>query len=364
MTEALNEFFARNRGKLRGKLLLISPARPIPLATKPQFSRLTDQQLSDLAMPQAPTSNPAIPPRPGGPGPSFTEIRRNFNRLFQFLKDEGVVGLINGAPGESGNLTVSSPLGVPDPDPVPPPMVDLIPEQYNRLVRLVERGLPVKLDLELKAELLDPREPVNVLAELPGGSLKNEIVMVGAHLDSWHGGTGATDNAAGVAIVLDALRVLKSLGVTLDRTVRVAFWGMHEMGTRGSKGYVRAHASEMSQIAFYLNVDQGGGRARGVFVPHENMRDAAVAWLVPVKNLGAATVSTRMAMKSDHRNFHGAGVKVLNLMQDPLHYEGRTHHSTMDYYDYLSPEDMRQAVVVVATLLYQAASNNQLQNTH
>ncbi|MSV29488.1 MAG: M20/M25/M40 family metallo-hydrolase [Bryobacterales bacterium] len=364
VTEALSEFFARNRGKLRGKLLLISAARPIPLVPKPQLSRLSDEQPKELAMPQASDPNPPASPKPARTQPSLAEVRSNFNRLFRFLKDEGVVGLINGAPGESGNLFVSSPLGVPDPDPVPPPMIDLIPEQYNRLVRLVERGLPVKLDLELKAEFLDPREPVNVLAELPGGSLKNEIVMVGAHLDSWHGGTGATDNAAGVAIVLDALRVLKSLGVTLDRTVRVAFWGMHEMGTRGSRGYVQAHANEIPQIAYYLNADQGGGRVRGVFVPHENMRDAAAAWLVPVRSLGATTVSTRMAMKSDHRNFHSAGVKVLNLMQDPLQYETRTHHSTMDYYDYLSPEDMRQAVAVVATLLYQAASASQLQDTH
>jgi Zn-dependent M28 family amino/carboxypeptidase len=162
--------------------------------------------------------------------------------------------------------------------------------------------------------------------------------------------------------VLDALRVLKSLGVTLDRTIRVGFWGMHEMGTRGSKGYVRAHAKEMPQIAYYLNVDQGGGRVRGLFIGDETLRVKAADWLAPVQNLGAATVSSRMAMKSDHRNFQMAGVKVLNLMQDPLHYEIRTHHSTMDVYDYLSPEDMRQAVSVVATLLYQIASGNQNPN--
>ncbi len=363
MSPALDAFFAQHRGKLQGRILLISPPRPIPLDNKPQFHRLSDEELSQLAVVPA-TTAPARPGtavskepgKPSPPPPTFAEIRDNFNRLFRFLKDEGVVAMVNCAPGESGNIFVSSPIGIPDPDPLPPPMVDLIPEQYNRIVRLVERGMSARLELELQAELHEPREPVNVLAELPGGVRREEVVMVGAHLDSWHGGTGATDNAAGVAIVLEALRVLKSLGITLDRTIRVGFWGMHEMGTRGSKGYVRMHANEMYQIAYYLNVDQGGGRARGTYIADEASREKIAAWQEPVHGLGAATVSTRIAMKSDHRNFHAAGVRVMNLMQDPLHYETRTHHSTMDVYDYLSPEDMKQAVAVVATLLYQAAS--------
>jgi hypothetical protein len=188
-TEALSDFFERYRGKLQGKMLLISPARPMLLVAKPQFFRLTDQQLNELATTPAKPSGAPAPQAPSSAArpPSLAEIRSNFNQLFRFLREEGVVGMINGAPGESGNLFVSSPLGVPDPDPIPPPMLDLIPEQYNRLVRLVESAIPVKLDFELQAEFLEPREPMNVLAELPGGSLKDEVVMVGAHLDSWHG---------------------------------------------------------------------------------------------------------------------------------------------------------------------------------
>src|SRR5207244_3358780 len=133
-------------------------------------------------------------------------------------------------------------------------------------------------------------------------------------------------------------------------------WGMHEMGTRGSKGYARIHANEMGQIGYYLNVDHGGGKARGVFIADEALRNTMLEWLQPLQRLGAATVSSKMAMQSDHRSFHAAGVRVINLMQDPLYYETRTHHSTMDVYDYLSPDDMKQAVAVVASLLYQAAS--------
>src|SRR5262249_39240748 len=231
----------------------------------------------------------------------------NYNRLFRFLNDEGVVAMVNCAAGESGNIIVSSPIGVPDPDPVPPPMVDLIPEQNNRTARLTERGTSTKLELELEAEWHEPREPVNVLAELPGAARPDEVVMVGAHLDSWHGGTGATDNAAGVAIVLEALRVLKSLGSPLDRTIRVAFWGMHEMGTRGSKGYVTAHASEIGKIAYYLNVDHGAGRARGVFIADDAQREKLARWMEPLHELGATTISTKIEMASDHRNFRAAG---------------------------------------------------------
>jgi Zn-dependent M28 family amino/carboxypeptidase len=215
----------------------------------------------------------------------------------------------------------------------------------------------VTIQLDLQSTLHEPRGLANVIAELPGSSRKDEIVFIGAHLDSWHGGTGATDNAAGVAVVMEAMRILKALNLPTARTVRAAFWSMEEMGTRGSRAYVRIHKGELNRIICYINMDHGAGRIRGAFFSDEQIRERLVRWLEPVGDLEAKTLSPRLIQDSDHGQFMNAGVMSISLLQDKLRYETLTHHSAMDVYDYLLEDDLKQAAAVVATLLYEAAQD-------
>lgn len=357
-SEELERFFSQHRGKLRNKILLTRPQRPIRMEQAAQFSRYTEEELEKLATVEPQSSPPAAPkPKPGGPAPpSFTEMKHNFNRLFQFLREEGVVAWVHPAAGEGGTIFVSSPMGMQDPESLPPPGIDLIPEQYNRLVRLTERGIPVTMEIELDSEIHPPKELVNLFAEIAGGEKKDELVLFGAHLDSWHGGTGATDNASGVAVVIEAFRILRKINPPMRRTVRAVFWGGHEIGTRGSRAYVRDHAVELANLSCYFNLDAGAGRIRGVYLQgQKQLHETLTGWLAPLKDLGAATVSLQSRMGSDQRSFHAVGVPALSFIQDRLHYESRTHHSTMDVYDYLPPEDLKQSAALLAALVYQAA---------
>jgi carboxypeptidase Q len=356
----LNQFFDKYRGKLKGRFLLVTPALPVSASVDGSVQRYSAAELTELATPVPPLP---VPPSSGAASnvnrsrPNIFTIAKNYNRLFQFLRDEGVLGILRAAAGGSGNMYTSSPMGLPDPDPPPPPDIDVIPEQYNRIVRLSEHGIPATIQLELQSTLHEPRELSNVIADLPGAIRKDEIVLVGAHLDSWHGGTGATDNAAGVAVVMEAMRILKSLNLPMARTVRAAFWSAEEMGTRGSKAYVATHAAELQQITCYINLDHGSGRIRGAYFSNDPIRERLIRWLNPVHDLDATTLSPRITTGSDQRNFIAANVPSANLLQDRLRYETLTHHSTMDVYDYLSEDDLKQAAAVVATLLYEAAQD-------
>jgi len=361
----LDRFIDKYRGKLQGRFLLLAPPRSLSSSAGSAVERYSTAELQLLtnpvpASPAKQSSSPEVAANAKGNPPDIFVIIRNYNRLNKFLHDEGVLGLVRVADGTGGTLFTSSPMGIPDPDPPAPPIVDVIPEQYNRIVRLSERGIPVTLQLELQSTLHEPRELANVIAELPGNSRKDEIVFIGAHLDSWHGGTGATDNAAGVAVIMEAMRILKALNLSMARTVRAAFWSAEEMGARGSRAYVRIHSGEINKIACYINMDNGAGRIRGAFFSDNQMRDALARWMAPVVDLEATTLSPRITTSSDQRNFMGAGVRSASLLQDKLRYETLTHHSAMDVYDYLPENDLKQASAVVATLLYNAAQDGAL----
>jgi Zn-dependent M28 family amino/carboxypeptidase len=194
--------------------------------------------------------------------------------------------------------------------------------------------------------------------------------MIGAHLDSWTSGTGATDDAAGCAIIIEAFRLLESLGVKMDRTVRLALWGGEEQGLRGSSAYVHKHfgdeptgqrAPEYSELSAYFNLDSGTGKIRGIYSEgNEAVRPIFSEMMAPLRDLGAATVSPQMTTGGDHVPFSAAGLPAYAFIQDPLDYSSRTHHTNMDVYDRLQPEDLTQAVAVVATLLYEAANREQM----
>jgi Zn-dependent M28 family amino/carboxypeptidase len=256
-------------------------------------------------------------------------------------------------------------------DVVPPPTVAITPEHYNRVMRLLDAKIPVKLEFEIQAKFLDDRtDSVNVIGEIPGVRKRDEIVMIGAHLDSWQGGTGATDNAAGCAVMIEVLRILKTLNLPMDRTVRMALWSGEEQGLLGSRAYVTEHfadradmklKSEHAKLAGYFNVDNGSGKIRGVYLQgNDAMRPVFEAWFKPFQDLGAGTISIRNTGGTDHQSFDAVGLPGFQFIQDGLEYNSRTHHSNMDVYDRIQRADMAQMAAIVASFVYNAATRDEM----
>jgi len=245
-------------------------------------------------------------------------------------------------------------------------------EHYGRLLRMLDRKIPIKLSLSLSARFTDNVEGFNVVAEIPGSDpqLRNQIVMLGGHLDSWHTGTGATDNGAGCAAAMEAVRILESIGVKPRRTIRVALWSGEEQDYFGSRGYVAKHFGstataerkpEHATLAAYFNVDNGAGRIRGINLQgNEAARPIFDEWLRPFAYLGATTVTTLNSGGTDHMLFNAVGLPGFQFIQDPLNYESRTHHSSLDVYEEAPPDDLKQAAVILASFVYHAAMRDQM----
>jgi hypothetical protein len=370
--------FAKYKGQLKGKIVLTDPARQLEPRTTADFHRWTDAELAERARAPEPGQMPfAMPfPRPGGPpSPQFRQMmqaRELRSKLARFLKDEGVVAVVT--PGQRGDYgTVFATSGGPRElkEPVPPPTVALATEHYNRIVRLLEKKIPVKLELDVRVQMEEKEvEGYNVLADLPGGRKKDEIVMIGAHLDSWQGGTGAADNAAGCAVMMEVMRILKTLGLKMDRTVRMALWDGEELGFLGSRAYVKQYLADRETMALksdyhkfsgYFNLDNGGGKIRGVYLQgNDMMRPIFEAWLAPFRDLGVTTVTIANTGGTDHLSFDAVGLPGFQFLQDPLDYSTRVHHSNMDVYDRLPRADLMQASAVIASCVYHAATRPDL----
>ena len=366
--EDLAAYFTKFQGQLKGKIVMLADQpRPIDPQSAGAFLRFSEDELAQIA--RAPESGsrpaPAGPPPAARPRLSVQQQLDGWNTLFAFLKKEGVLALVEPAKGQGGTLFTRDQLGPPDPSPDPPPTVSVASEHYNRLVRLMKNGIPVTLEIEVEAQFHLNQDHFNVLADLPGTSRKDEVVMLGAHLDSWFGATGATDNAAGVAVVMEAARVLKALNLRLDRTVRIALWGAEEANGAGSKAYVAKYLLDpktgerkplYDKLSVYLNIDNGAGKIRGIYLQGNLGAKATFdAWMRPLGALGATTVSVRDSYGSDHMAFDGAGIPAFAVIQDPLNYESRTHHSTMDAADYVPAEDLKASAAALAALAYQAS---------
>ncbi|MCS7025578.1 MAG: M20/M25/M40 family metallo-hydrolase [Bryobacteraceae bacterium] len=370
----------KHKGKLKGKIVLIDPVRETPLLFNPLSRRFTDGDLAGVEQAPDPGAISPVfgrPSQPGTPSPlgnfrSMEELRRFRTKRAEFLREEGVLMAIsNGTAGDGGTVFATSG-GSHDPKtPLPPPMIVLTPEHYNRIVRLLERKIPVKLEVEVQARISEGNQDSwNVTAEIPGTRKKDEVVMIGAHLDSWHGGTGATDNAAGSAVVLEVMRILKSLHVAMDRTVRMALWSGEEQGLLGSRAYVKSHfadpakmipTSEHAKLSAYYNLDNGTGKIRGVYLQGNDMvRPIFAAWLEPFRDLGATTLSIRSTGGTDHLSFDAVGLPAFQFIQDPIEYNTRTHHSNMDVYDHVSRGDLMQAAAVMASFVYHTAMRSEL----
>jgi hypothetical protein len=367
-------FIERHRGRLASRFLLLrDTAAPVERDHGPAVGVYSAEQLAALAdfVPEpSPAPSPASPParRSDPPAPIGRDPRLvQQDRLMTFLRDEGVLGLIGaGSPGSHGGSIATSVIPVPPSVTVaPPPTVDLTPEHFNRLLSFAQRGEAAEIELEVDVQMTTASGIHSVIGDLPGSDRADELVMVGAHLDSLHGATGATDNATGVVTVLEALRLLAARHTPLRRTVRVAFWGGEELGLQGSRAYVRRHLQDdegrptpiAARLSAYFNLDYGSGRIRGVYLQGRRpLKPLFDTWLREIDSHGGLVATLRTTLGSDQASFERAGIPGLSFVQDPLDYEMRTHHTTMDLRDYVRVPDVAGSAAVLAAVLERVAN--------
>jgi carboxypeptidase Q len=356
--------FATFKGKLRGKFVLAPPMRVVAAHFEAPGHRYSDSELADLSRQPEATGRGG---RGGRGSPAAQEFQK---KKTQFWIDEGVAALLDISRGDGGTLFVQGG-GSRDPkDPPSPPQVVIAVEQYGRIVRTLQKNIPVTLSMNIDNKFYDTDlNSFNIVAELPGTDKADEVVMIGAHFDSWHTGTGATDNAAGSAIMMEAMRILKTTGVKLRRTVRIGLWGGEEQGLLGSKEYVKAHYGdpatmqlkpEHAKFAGYFNVDNGTGLIRGVYLQgNEAVAPIFSAWMEPFKNLGMNTLTIRNTGGTDHLSYDAVGLPGFQFVQDDVEYNSRTHHSNMDVYERIQATDMMRNAVIVASFVYNAANRDE-----
>lgn len=420
------------KGKIKGAFALMSPNTfAVDAHFSPEGTRLTDAELLELAnapdpafrrprnRPQAPApaaggpAAPATPPPAAARGQMTDEQRAQAQfarRRILFAAEEGVAALIDGSNnGDGGTLFVAQ-ASVPtgpiaggpgggggrrasawDKDsPKILPQITLAKEHYNRLLRMIRQGETLKINAELAVDFHDEAEAFNTVAEIPGTdpALKDEVVMLGGHMDSWHSGTGATDNAAGVSVAMEAARIIKTLGLKPRRTIRVALWSGEEQGLYGSRAYVKEHFGytgdgtpnamgggaggpggpppkvtfkpEYEKFSGYFNLDNGTGKIRGIYLQgNEGVRSVFRPWLAPFREMGAATITISNTGGTDHQSFDGIGLPGFQFIQDVIEYDARTHHSNQDVYDRIQPDDMKQAAAIMAAFVLNTANREE-----
>ena len=389
---SIDAFMEKYKGKLAGQIVLLAELKEVEPHTRVEMHRYTSEELAERA--SAPDGS--IPLNIDYTDPNleipedgrkrrdfllqapawFGQMRREERKRIQgklntFLVKEGVTLVILPAAGGDGGTVFPPRMGDRDPDfPTPPPAIAVTPEQYNRIVRLIEHGIKPQLEVETRTTLhRDTFDSINVIAEIPGGDKADEIVMLGGHLDSTAAALGATDNGAGCAVMMEAVRILKELKLPLARTVRIALWGGEEQGLLGSKAYVTEHfgnretmqlTAEHDNLSAYFNVDNGSGKIRGVYLQENDLvRPIFESWLRPFQDLDARTLSIRNTGGTDHLSFDAVGLPGFQFIQDPLEYNTRTHHSNMDAYDRAQPADLMQAAAIVASFIYHAANREE-----
>ncbi|MBK8557487.1 MAG: M20/M25/M40 family metallo-hydrolase [Lewinellaceae bacterium] len=365
------------RGKLKGKFVLTDTLREVGPKFDATAKRYEAEALLDMANAGLPGNNNRRGNRGRGGNADFFQKR---NELLYSEKplalldrsakgDQGTI-FVQGARAKSGSAYADTAEILPQ--------ITLAAEQYNRIFRVLQKGLPVNLSMDLSCSYTNPDGMEhNIIAEIPGTDLKDEVVMFGGHFDSWQAGTGATDNAAGCAVMMEAARILMQTiaetGVRPRRTLRLALWTGEEQGLLGSSGYVESHFAEMDgrkikaikpeqgKISAYFNLDNGGGKIRGIYM----QGNAAMApifrpWIDEFKDLGASTLTLSNTGSTDHIPFDRAGIPGFQFIQDPMDYFARTHHSNMDVYDELIGDDLKQAATVVASFIWHTAQRDEL----
>ena len=363
---------AQYKGKLKGAIVIMEEPRAVQALFNAPGSRLTDEQLATMAS--------AAPPAQGGPGgapANIDEVRRQrasaqafATERTNFAVSEGVVAVLQQARGDGGTVFVSSSGGSRNAEtPARLPIVAIAVEHYGRIARILEKGVPVTMDLEVENTFHDANpNSFNVLADIPGTDKADEVVMLGAHFDSWHSGTGATDNAAGSAIMLEAVRILKALNLPMRRTVRIGLWTGEEQGLLGSRAYVREQfgtrdsaTAAHGKVSGYYNVDNGTGAIRGVYLQgNASVGPIFDSWMQPFADKGMKTLTLSNTGGTDHLAFDGVGIPGFQFIQDPVEYSTRTHHSSMDTWERLQADDLKLNAAVVAAFVYLTANRGEL----
>ncbi|HXN22242.1 MAG TPA: M20/M25/M40 family metallo-hydrolase [Candidatus Dormibacteraeota bacterium] len=357
------------RGKLKGKIVLTAALPQGQARSTPESRRYTDTDLSELSVEPIPGMRAGL----SGPGPTpelmarFRAQRELNNKIARFLHEEGVAAWFDTGRGDYGTVFVSAG-GSRDPkDPPVPTCISISSEHYGRMYRMLEKKVPVRIEMNIENRFYDDElNSFNIVGEIPGTDKANELVMLGAHFDSWHAGTGATDNGAGSAVMLEALRILKASGLKMRRTVRLGLWTGEEQGLLGSKAYIKEHFGdpqtmhlkpEHDRLSAYFNVDNGGGKIRGIYLQgNEAVAPIFERWMQPFKGLGMTTEAIRNTGGTDHLSYDAVGLPGFQFIQDPMDYDTRTHHSNMDVYERIQEPDMKQMSVIVASFVYLAAN--------
>ena len=378
--------FEKYKGKLAGKIVILGEIGEVKPMVQSPYERLTDKTLaeeSEYNIERA--GRPSHPAEAAGRDQFFNELNKFFadeKPLAVIEHDRETVGGGTVFVSSGGSRNPALPAGVP--------RLAMAVEHWDRIARTLERGKRVELELNVVNRFYDDASTqYNTVAEIPGGDKKDELVMVGAHLDSWHTGTGATDNGAGSIVMMEAMRILKGLDFTPRRTIRIALWSGEEEGLLGSEHYVEEHFGSrppltdpdmwgrtslrrrdagpvtvkpaQAKVSAYFNVDNGTGKIRGVYL-QENAAVAPLfeAWMAPFHDLGMSTLTMNNTTGTDHLSFDAVGIPGFQFIQDPIEYDSRTHHSNMDVYDRLQMDDLKQAAVIVASFVYNTAMRDEM----
>lgn len=395
------------RGKLRRKIVFLSNVRE----TKADFTGLGTRRsdadldkMTDWKPGQQPEGPRQTPPTDEERRRARDNMRFNMFTRWNFLLKEGAAIVVDNSPkGSGGTLFVQGASAVsPEPKDLDNfsfrdllrvydkknqtkiiPQVVMATEDYNRIMRLIQLGKAPRMTMNIQSQYHDQDlMGYNTVAEIPGTdpALKDEVVMVGAHLDSWHSAGGATDNASGSAVAMEAARIIQALGLKPRRTIRVALWSGEEQGLNGSREYVKQHfgevkagtgtggpnpvpaeiiksgSGEYDKLSAYYNLDNGTGRIRGVYMQGNSAVERIFKeWLEPFHGMGAKTLTLQNTGGTDHLSFDRIGLPGFQFIQDEIEYSTRTHHSNMDNFDRIQAEDMKQASIIMAAFVYQTA---------
>jgi carboxypeptidase Q len=367
MTIQNDQDFAKYHGQLKGKFVLTEAPSALEIHYDAQGHRYTDAELEDMSTEPVPGARNNSQDRIA----QFRALRELRQKVQKFLVDEGAAVWIQPSRGDDGTVYVQSG-GAYDPKGAPAPAtVAMAAECYGRIYRILEKKIPVTLQMNIENKFYDSDlNSFNIIGEIPGTDKADEVVMIGGHFDSWHAGTGATDNGAGSGVMLEAIRILKASGLKMRRTVRIGLWTGEEEGLLGSRAYVKEHFGdpttmqlkpEQQKLDVYYNVDNGSGKIRGIYLQgNEAVAPLFHDWMQPFRNLGMTTLTIQNTGGTDHLSYNAVGIPGFQFIQDPLEYDTRTHHSNMDVYERLSEPDMKQMAVIVASFVYLSANRDEM----
>ena len=364
------EDFTKYAGKLKGKIVLIASDQDVTATFEADGNRYTDEELKDMEKYPSASSSRYTPEWIA----DYRKRRALRSKINEFIANQKPALIITGRRGKHGTVFTSNGASYKADAPVAMAEFEMAPEHANMMARLLAKGVKVEVEAEIETKFQDKDlTGYNVIAEIPGSdpSLKTQVVMLGGHLDSWHGSTGATDNASGCAVMLEAVRIIQSTGLKPKRTIRIALWSGEEQGIHGSRNYVKNHFGdaetmslkpEHSNLSAYYNIDNGTGRIRGVYLQgNQAARPMFSDWFEAMSDIiETPTITIRDTGGTDHLGFDRIGLPGFQFIQDKIEYNTRTHHTNMDNYDRLEFDDLKQMATVIATIVYHTAQRDEM----